>query len=184
MTDSRRELRWTRPFASSREEAFLELQRSAALLQRDFTQLLRSVAPRGLRWTSTHYNILRILRGAAPQPLPCGDIGDRLVTPVPDVTRLLDRLCAAGLTARERDAEDRRVVRVGITEAGLELLARLEGPVNDWLERRLGHMPAEGLADLVRLLAEARRSFEEPATERPLDADNSSDQDPPDGEGR
>ncbi len=162
MTNLRRHLGLTRPFASPYEEAFLELQRSAALLQRDFTQLLRDAAPKGLRWTSTHYNILRILRGADPETLSCGDIGDRLVTPVPDVTRLVDRLCSAGLTHRERDAADRRIVRVGITGPALELLARLDSAVDAWLRQRLGHLSEADLAAFVRLMAAARRSLEDP----------------------
>lgn len=175
MTDLRRQIDLRRSFTSSREEAFLEMQRSAALLQRDFTRLLRASAPKGLRWTPTHYNILRILRGADPQTLSCGAIGDRLVTPVPDVTRLVDRLCAAGLTHRQRDAADRRIVRVGITDSGLELLAHLDTVVDAWLRRRLGHLSPQELADLIRLSSAARRSLEETAVPDPLENEPTAD---------
>jgi DNA-binding MarR family transcriptional regulator len=49
--------------------------------------------------TPTQYNVLRILRGAGPEGLCGSDIGRRLVSQVPDMTRRLDRMAAVGLTA-------------------------------------------------------------------------------------
>lgn len=150
-----RELRQSRPFRSREEEAFLNLQRSAGQLQQAFTQTLR---PFGL--TPTQYNALRILRGAHPQALACGEVGERMVTPMPDVTRLLDRLEAQGWVRRARDLEDRRVVTAAITDAGLELLASLDAPVEAWLRASLGHLGEEALGTLVTLLERARERAE------------------------
>lgn len=148
----REEIRQTRPFVSLEEEAFLNLQRTAnALLQ----SITRSLKRHDL--TPTQYNVLRILRGSHPKTLTCGDIGGRMVTPDPDVTRLLDRLEKRGLVGRARDPRDRRVVRAGITEAGLELLSRLDGPVPSWLEELLGHLEDDELQTLIQLLEECRR---------------------------
>ena len=108
------------------------------------------------RLTLPQYNVLRILRGSHPEALTCGEIAERLVTPGPDVTRLLDRLEKRGLAERARDASDRRVVRALITGAGLEALTDLDSPVNAWLSDRLGHLSTRQQATLIRLLEKSR----------------------------
>ena len=141
-----------RPFASPAEEAFLNLLRTAYALGRHHAAFLE---PFGL--TPTQYNALRILAGSHPAPLPCREIGRRMVTPVPDVTRLVERLVGKGLAARRRPAHDRRVVAVGISPAGRRLLAAIEAPLAEWLESRLGHLGGPGLERLSRLLERLRQ---------------------------
>lgn len=146
------EIRQTRPFVSLEEEAFLNLQRTANALLQTITRSLKSYD-----LTPTQYNVLRILRGSHPEKLTCGDIGGRMVTPDPDVTRLLDRLEKRQLVRRARDTVDRRVVRAGITGAGLELLEELDDPVPTWLSRFLGHLAEDELQRLIELLEKARK---------------------------
>jgi DNA-binding MarR family transcriptional regulator len=145
------EIRQQKPFVSLEEEAFLGLQRTASLLLQSLGRELR-----GHDLTPAQYNTLRILRGAGPDALTCGEIGERLVSPGPDVTRLLDRLEQRGLVTRLRDAEDRRVVRARITEKGLDLLATLDEPVGRMLARLLGSLGQERLRTFVTLLDKAR----------------------------
>jgi DNA-binding MarR family transcriptional regulator len=83
-------------------------------------------------------------------------VGDRLVTPVPDVTRLLDRLEATGLAARTRDAADRRQVKARITPAGLALLGQLDTALAAMHRRHLGHLGEGRLQTLLDLLADVR----------------------------
>src|SRR5215211_3825704 len=78
----------------------------------------------------SQYNILRILRGARPRAIKSSDIADRMIYRDSDVTRLVDRLSKQGLVGREQDPEDRRVVLVRITDAGLTLRARLGEPAD------------------------------------------------------
>jgi len=146
-----REIRQQKPFVSLEEEAFLGLQRTASLLLQSLGRELK-----GHDLTPAQYNTLRILRGAGPDALTCGEIGDRLVSPGPDVTRLLDRLEQRGLVTRLRDAEDRRIVRARITEQGLDLLDTLDEPVGRMLARLLGNLGQERLRTFVALLDEAR----------------------------
>ena len=73
------------------------------------------------------YNILRILRGVGSDGLPCSQIGDRMVTRVPDMTRLIDRLEQAGWAKRDRSTEDRRAVLITLTAAG-QIAQRLTWP--------------------------------------------------------
>lgn len=88
----------------------------------------RVVATHGL--TLQQYNVLRILRGADPDPLPTMEIAERMLEMTPGVTRFLDALDERGLVERERSPEDRRIVYAAITGAGLELLAEMDGPVD------------------------------------------------------
>src|SRR5207237_6984604 len=97
-----------------------------------------------------------LLRGVSPEPLPTLALAARLVSRAPDITRLLDKLEERGLVARERPADNRRVVRVGITPAGLALLKELDAPVRECHARQLGHLTAAQLKLLADLLRQAR----------------------------
>ena len=139
----------------SREEAaFLDLLRTVDLLSRPLAQVLKTED-----LSSTQYNVLRILRGA-PEGLTCGEIGSRMITRDPDITRLLDRLEKRGLVVRHRDANDRRSVLTWITPDGLELLARLDDPIQDAHRRQLGHLGREKLRALGELLRDCRSALE------------------------
>lgn len=145
------ELRQQKPFASLEQEASLSVERTAALLRHELADALK---PFDL--TATQYNVLRILRGAGAAGLCRYEIGDRLVAQVPDVTRLLDRLEDAGLVARGRSPEDRRVVSTWITPEGLALLDRIEAPLAALHARQLARLTHEQLQTLIDLLALAR----------------------------
>ena len=108
--------------------------------------------------TSPQYNVLRILRGA-PEGLPCGEIGNRMVTRDSDITRLLDRLEKRSLVTRCRETKDRRTVWTRITPEGLELLARLDEPVRAAHLELLGHLGAKRLNLLADLLRLARQPY-------------------------
>lgn len=134
------------------QEAFVALQRAAARLMDGVAELLK---PHGLR--PAQYNALRILRGAHPQQLNCRQVAARMMTREPDLTRLLDRLEKAGLVRRQRQPSDRRVVRVGITAAGLELLAQIDAPMLALHRLQFSVLSGKQTATLVRL---ARRLIE------------------------
>lgn len=132
------------------EVVFLELCRTTDILSRRVSEVLKAedLSP-------NQYNVLRILRGA-PEGLPCGAIGTRMITRDPDITRLLDRLEKRGLIRRNREARDRRMVMASISGPGLELLARLDEPVREAHRRQLGHLGRERLGALKELLQVAR----------------------------
>ena len=126
------------------ETAFLDLLRTTDMLSRPLVQVLKTedLSP-------TQYNVLRILRGS-PDGLTCGEIGNRMITRDPDITRLLDRLEKRDLISRCRETKDRRVVLTRIAPEGLELLARLDEPVRDAHRKLLGHLGRERLRALAR----------------------------------
>lgn len=133
------------------EAVFISLLRTADSLQASISELFK---PRGI--SPVQYNVLRILRGAGAAGLPCGEIGARLITRDPDVTRLLDRLENRGLISRSRGEDDRRVVKARITGTGLALLEELDEPVVQLHRRDLGEMGQERLRTLLELLEQAR----------------------------
>jgi DNA-binding MarR family transcriptional regulator len=141
------EIRQTKPFASVEEEAFLNLGRTFQVLQEKVAGLLKEH-----QLTPAQYNILRILRGAAPQGLTCSQASERMLTPDPDMTRLLDRMEARQLIGRERSREDRRVVVTRITKTGLDLAARIDQPLDEVLRRMFGHVGKHKLKDLIETL--------------------------------
>lgn len=145
------ELKKVRPFDSPEQEIYLNLARTADHLATEFAALFKA---HGL--SESQYNVLRILRGTAAA-MPCQEIASRMVSHMPDLTRLVDRLEAAGLVERNRTKEDRRLVLIRITEAGLARLAALDAPVLELHGRQLSHLSADEMAELNRLLVKARR---------------------------
>src|SRR5207244_10310177 len=132
------------------EAAFLDLLRTTDLLSRGPAQVLKTED-----LSATQYNVLRILRGS-PEGLPCGEIGSRMITRDPDITRLLDRLEKRELISRCRETKDRRMVMARSTAGGLKLLARLDVPVQEAHRKQLGHLGRERLRALTELLYVAR----------------------------
>jgi DNA-binding MarR family transcriptional regulator len=132
------------------EAAFLDLVRTTEMLSRGMVKVLKAedLSP-------TQYNVLRILRGA-PEGLACGEIANRMITRDPDITRLLDRLEKRELISRCREATDRRTVMTRITPQGLEVLARLDEPVQTAHRQQLGHLGSKRLGALSELLRAAR----------------------------
>jgi DNA-binding MarR family transcriptional regulator len=145
--DVQTELRQTRPFRSAEEEAAVGVMLTAERLRR---QVSDTVEPSGI--THQQYNVLRILRGAHPTRVTCGEIVERMIARDPDVTRLVDRLARRGLVDRQRSRSDRRVVGIGITANGLDLLATLDPSVTRMPKAVLGHLNKTKLRELAGLL--------------------------------
>lgn len=141
------ELKQKVPFRSREQETYLSLLRTTDALSATVEVKLKEF---GL--TGTQYNALRILRGAGPEGLPCSEIGERMITRDPDITRLLNRLQKRGLVIRVRAKTDRRVVYGKITPAGLKLLREMDEPVEKHNREMLKHVGQENLGQLITLL--------------------------------
>lgn len=148
-----------RHFDSREQEAFLSLWRTYDRLRAFEDELFG-----GQDLTPQQYNALRLLRGEYPGTLPTLNLAARLVSRAPDITRLLDKLEQRGLIERHRLPENRRVVRIGITAVGLELLRRLDQPVRECHRKQLGHLKPGELSKLVELLRLAREPHESEET--------------------
>jgi DNA-binding MarR family transcriptional regulator len=154
------EIKKKTPFELPEQEAMLNLLRTADQLQIRFSRLFRQF---GL--TPQQYNILRILRGEG-NPLPILEIAARMITVVPGITGLIDRLETAELVERKRCCEDRRVIYVAITAKATGLLDQIDEPLTALHREVLGHLERDELAEMTRLLEKARASLgAEAATE-------------------
>ena len=130
-------LKQNKPFVSLQQEAFLSILRTASELSHATDQFLKQ-----FDITQPQYNVLRILRGAGAEGLCRNEISVRMVTATPDMSRLLDRIEAAGWVTRERDGDDRRQVMTFITAAGEVLLNTIEAPM-----RALNELLFEGATE-------------------------------------
>lgn len=148
------EIKQSKPFPSLESEVVLNLMRTADAHSRGGEGILKLA---GL--SPNQYNVLRILRGAGEKGLCCREVGERMITRDPDITRLLDRLERRGLVARSRDRHDRRVIMARITDAGRKILKDLEGPIEEYNRNRLSHMEKADLRRLNELLEAARGTF-------------------------
>ena len=136
------------------DRAFIALQKAADKLAQQAEQLVKA---NGL--TGAQYNVLRILRGAEPDGLACSTISERMISHDPDMTRLLDRMEKRDLITRQRQTDDRRVVKTRITGGGLELLKHLDHPIRELHKKQFAHMGnarVKELADLLEEIGEQR----------------------------
>ena len=145
-----------RHFDSLEQEVFLSLWRTYDRLRALEDELFGRYD-----LTPQQYNALRLLASADPEPIRTLDLAGRLISRAPDITRLCDKLEQRGLIERERPADNRRVVRVAITEAGRELLRELRAPLRQCHARQLGHLSRHDLNTLAALLQAARAPHED-----------------------
>ncbi len=130
------------------------LLRTADVLRRYFASVYE---PYGI--TAQQYNVLRILRGARPEPLPTMEIAQRMIERTPGITRLLDQLESRSLVARERCADDRRCVLCAVTPAGLDLLEELDRPVDEADDAVLAMLSGKEAERLTKLLDRVRGAY-------------------------
>jgi len=131
------------------DRLFVALLKASDSLASQADQLIKA---NGL--TSAQYNVLRILRGAGPEGLPCNTIAERMISRDPDMTRLLDRMEKRDVISRERQKEDRRVVKARITDEGLKLLKKMDAPIRELHKSQFAHMTSARLKTLMDLLTE------------------------------
>lgn len=132
-------------------EVFTNMLRTSGHLAHQQSQLLKSF---GL--SRTQFDALRILRGAEDDGTPILEIANRMITRVPDITRLIDRLEQDGLVRRTNSKRDRRVVLVSLLDKALQLLDDIDTPMRNLTGGQIGHMSNTELQTLNSLLLKAR----------------------------
>jgi DNA-binding MarR family transcriptional regulator len=142
-----REIRQGKPFRSRSQQVVVALLRTADLVRRIVGRVLEP-----FDITPQQYNVLRILRGAGERGLPTLEIGERMIEQTPGITRLLDRLEAKELVRRERCREDRRQVLCWLTPTGLELVERLDAPIDSADTEAVAMLETEEQEKLLRFL--------------------------------
>jgi len=144
------EIGMQRPFESLELEAVLNVIRTHAALASQAAKVFKKY---GI--SEPQYNVLRILRGHAA-PVSVYQIANEMVSPHPDMPRLVDRLEATNLVTRTRCQNDRRVVWVNLTRHGKAILKKLDQPLQDLHRAQIGHLSEEDLKKLSELLFLAR----------------------------
>jgi DNA-binding MarR family transcriptional regulator len=152
MDDSKEHLR----FDSPAQEVYLNLWRTYDCLKSLEEKLFDQV-----ELSAQQYNALRLLKSSSPNTLQTSELGKRLISRSPDMTRMLDRLEKRELVERKRNLQNRRVVDVAITHQGLHLLEDLAEKVRQLHQQQLGHLGIEQLAELTKLLIEARKPHDD-----------------------
>ena len=141
------EIRQGKPFHSIRQEAGIALLRTADLLSRLAGKVVEMED-----LSIQQYNVLRILRGARPAGLPTLEIGNRMVTAVPGVTRLIDRLEQRNLVSRDRSKIDRRQVFCKLSAEGNRMLSRLDPHMDKLDDELLKGLRNDQLSELLKML--------------------------------
>jgi DNA-binding MarR family transcriptional regulator len=147
------ELKQKKPFRTLQQEAYLSVVRTSTVLTDAMEDLVKS---RGI--SATQFNVLRILRGSGAEGLCRNALRDRMLTRMPDMTRLLDRMEEADLVVRVREGEDRRMVMTRITAKGRRLLDDLEAPVMALHRKQMAGLTdaqLRSLSDLLTLVRDA-----------------------------
>ena len=155
MTALQQEIKQTRPFTSLEEEVYLSLRLTSQLMDEPWGRFLRKTE--GI--SPSQYNLLRILRGAGVDGRTMGEIAERMINRDPDVTRLADRTVKLGLARRDREETDRRIVKLFITQRGLDMLERLDDQVQVFMKQILSGLGPKRLKELRDLLTAARTSM-------------------------
>jgi DNA-binding MarR family transcriptional regulator len=145
------DLKQKKPFRSLQQEAYLSVVRTSTALTDAMEDLVKT---RGI--SATQYNVLRILRGSDAEGLCRNALRDRMLTRMPDMTRLLDRMEEAGLVVRAREGEDRRMVLTRITDKGRRLLDDLDAPVMALHRKQMAGLTDAQLRSLSDLLTLVR----------------------------
>jgi DNA-binding MarR family transcriptional regulator len=145
------EIKQSKPFPRPTAEALLGILRTAAVIDHHLGEALKPY-----KITTTQYNLLRILRGAGRKGLCGREVAERLISRVPDVSRLLDRTEDLKLINRERDPADRRHVTARITEQGLALLERVTPELEAVERQRFGRLDPALLDGLISALDDVR----------------------------
>lgn len=107
--------------------------------------------------THQQFNILRILRGAAPEPLSTLQIRERMLDKMSDTSRIVDRLITKDLVKKAPCGKDKRLVDVTITERGQKLLQKLDGE-GDHIADIMGSLTEKEAEMLSQLLDKLRKS--------------------------
>jgi DNA-binding MarR family transcriptional regulator len=145
------ELGESQPFQVPEQEAYLNLVRTHALLSDEVAELFKQH-----HLSQPLYNVLKVVARMGSAGMPSQSIAQYMVARDPDITRLVDRLQKDGSIERERDEQDRRIVRVRVTPSGLDAIEKLDPLIWKLHQQQLGHLDQEQIELLNQLLVSAR----------------------------
>jgi DNA-binding MarR family transcriptional regulator len=107
--------------------------------------------------TPQQFNILRILRGASPEPLSTLQIRERMLDKMSDTSRIVDRLVVKELVKKTSCKADKRLVDVVIADKGRKLLEKFDA-LSDDMDGIINNLTEAEAKTLNKLLDKARGS--------------------------
>jgi len=129
--------------------AWLNLEQACRVIETAMGERLRAEGGLSL----AEYEVLFRLRVAGERPLQMSEIADQLLASPSGITRIADRLDRDGWITREIPPQNRRVVRVRLTDRGLSVLEKADRTFRDVLEQSFSsHLPDEEMTSLRRIL--------------------------------
>ncbi len=111
------------------------------------------------RLSLVHLNVLMLLDDEGSMPMR--GLAEALDVSQASATGIVDRMEQRGLVVRERDGQDRRIVRAGITDEGRALIAGLAAERHDHMTLIVDRLTYEELAGLLTGMRALRRVREE-----------------------
>ena len=108
--------------------------------------------------TPQQYNVLRILRGAYPNPYTTSQVRDRMLDKMSDASRIVERLVKKGLVNRTTTKSDKRLVDVVISDNGLELLNSIDSPLDREMSTTFNKFTEEERETFTILLDKMRKN--------------------------
>jgi DNA-binding MarR family transcriptional regulator len=145
------ELGKAQPFEVLEQEVYLNLVRTHAQLSDQVAELFKQY-----QLSQPLYNVLKVVARVGAAGIPSQSIAQYMVARDPDITRLVDRLQKDQWLERQRDPQDRRIVRVKVTPAGQDLIQQLDPLIWDLHRQQLAHLNPHQLAILNQLLVDTR----------------------------
>jgi len=130
------------------------LTRLIQTYQKFNAELSKFLKPFGI--TLQQYNVLKILNGAK-EPLSTSIIRQRMLEPMADASRLVERLLKKGLVTRIASAKDRRLVDISISSEGARFIDKLNN-LDKIIEKMYINIDQEEAVQLNVLLNKLRSS--------------------------
>lgn len=140
-----------RKFKSEHQKASLNVMYTGGWLNAQTNQLLK---PFGL--SHQQFNVLRILRGVFPASANLCHIQCKMLDKMSNATRLVEKLREKGLVTRDLCQENRRKVEIAITQKGLELLEKIDAPLEAYHREMCSRLNEEEAREVNRLMDKMR----------------------------
>jgi len=102
---------------------------------------------------------MHVLFHVAQQAVTMGELADEMNITLPSATSLVDRLVKRGWVERQQDPEDRRIIRLAITDAGRKLCVAMKAERSRAFKLLLDAMPEEDLQSLHRIFTNLHASL-------------------------
>ncbi len=139
---------------------FIRLRRSfriRAIVPENLVELRKRIGEMGSEGDSKHgvdidmFYRVGVILSYRQEPMTMGDFSDALDVPLSTATRIVDWFVGSGYAERLSDPEDRRIVKIKLTEAGQKLYQALNTFIWERIERLMRNFTPEEREDLIRL---------------------------------